>query len=315
MKKIATLLLVSLMVQQTAVAQTSNPVPSVKKGQFILVGGSGWDDIAIVDNANGAIVWKHTLGPGQECNSVQMTRKGDILYAHRSGATLLDRKTGAVKREFTAPQGAEMHTARELPDGNIMLAMCGHPARIWEITPKGDTVVRVAFETGVGNPHSQFRQVSKAANGNYLVPLMGRGEVWEITPQGETVRTVAVRGGLFSVQELAGGNWIVSCGDAHRFAEVDHNRDTVQYTLQLGNDMKMLFVAQMLRFENGNTLIANWGGHSRDKNQSKLFEIDAAHNAVWRLPAEADAAVGSLSAFWPIGKGWGKPSVPGPAKK
>lgn len=66
--------------------------PAQKK---LLLGGSGWNKIVLLDKKNKQVEWSHKLSPGDECNCVAYTKKGQILYAYRKGARLItkDEKT------------------------------------------------------------------------------------------------------------------------------------------------------------------------------------------------------------------------------
>lgn len=78
---------------------------------------------------------------------------------------------------IAAPAGCEMQTARILPDGNALVAWCGHPSTILEVNMKGEVLSKTEFETGIERPHAQFRQINKNKKGNYLVPLFATSEV------------------------------------------------------------------------------------------------------------------------------------------
>lgn len=278
-------------------------VSAAKKTERLLVGGSGWNKVAVVDKATGRIEWEHEIGPGEECNDVQTTRKGNVLYAYNKGARLISYKDQSVIWDYKAPQGCEVHTASEMPDGTFMIAMCGHPARIVTLDKNGNQFDELTFETGIGGVHGQFRQIVRGKNGNYIVPLMGTGEVIELDAKtAEVRRRVKVGGSLFSVKELKNGRWLVSCGDSHRFVEVDPvtlERRTVT-SRELSDGVKLLFVAEMQPCGNGNVLIANWPGHGRDKSQPRLMEVDPQGKVVWRLDATQENGVGPISAVFPM---------------
>lgn len=277
-------------------------VSAAKKTERLVVGGCAWNKVAVIDKATGRIEWEHEIGSGEECNDVQTTRKGNVLYACNKGARLVSYKDKSVLWEYRAPQGCEVHTATEMPDGTFLLAMCGHPARIVTLDKKGTPVGELTFETGIGGVHGQFRQIVKGRNGNYIVPLMGTGEVIELDARGEVRRRVKVGGSLFSVKELKNGRWLVSCGDAHKFVEIDPvtlERRTVA-SRDLSDGVKLLFVAEAQPCANGNLLIANWPGHSRDRNQPRLLEVDPEGKVVWRLDATPENGIGPISSVFPV---------------
>lgn len=277
---------------------------AAKKTERLLVGGCAWNKVAVIDKATGRIEWSHEIGPGEECNDVQTTKKGNVLYACNTGARLISYKDQSVIWEYRAPEGCEVHTATEMPDGTFMLAMCGHPARIVTLDRNGKQIGELAFETGIGGVHGQFRQVVQGKNGNYIVPLMGTGEVIELDAKGEVRRRVKVGGSLFSVKELKDGKWLVSCGDSHRYVVVDPvtlERRTVT-SRDLSDGVKLLFVAEAQPYGNGNVVIANWPGHSRDRNQPRLLEVDPQGRVVWRLDATPENGVGAISSVYRMKK-------------
>ena len=151
--------------------------------QHLLVGGSGWNKIAIINKDTKEIVWEYPLEKGWECNSVAATKAGEILFSYSKGAKMITRD-GRELWNIAAPAGCEMQTARILPDGNALVAWCGHPSTILEVNMKGEVLSKTEFETGIERPHAQFRQINKNKKGNYLVPLFATSEVREIAPNG-----------------------------------------------------------------------------------------------------------------------------------
>lgn len=68
-------------------AQGSSP-------QHLLVGGSGWNKIAIINKDTKEIVWEYPLEKGWECNSVAATKAGEILFSYSKGAKMITRDGG-----------------------------------------------------------------------------------------------------------------------------------------------------------------------------------------------------------------------------
>lgn len=278
---------------------------AVKTPERLLVGGCAWNKVAVINKATGQIEWSHEINPGEDCNDVQMTRKGHVLYAYNSGARMISFKDQSVLWDYKVPKGCELYTATEMPDGTFILAMCGHPARIVTLDKTGKQIAELTFETGIEGVHGQFRQIVKARNGNYIIPLMGTGEVIELdAATAEIRRRVKVGGSLFSVKELKNGNWLVSCGDGHKFVEVNPlSLERKEVTSRdLSDGVKLLFVAETQPYDNGNILIANWPGHSRDKNQPRLMEVDPQGKVVWRLDATSENGIGSPSSVYRMKK-------------
>lgn len=252
----------------------------------LLIGGCSWDQVIIIDKKSHAIEWVHQLQKGDDCNDVELTRAGNILYAYKGGARLIT-KSQEVVWDFKVEKGQELYTATELPSGEYLLAVCAKPSRIITLNQKGEKIKEQNFDSGIPNVHAQFRQIFVTKDNTYLIPLMGRGEVIELTQSGEVIRRVFVAGNPFSVKVMPDGKWLVACGDAHKYVIVD------PVTLQVndnGTDIQkgiLLFVAELHYYKNGHILIANWNGHSKDKAQPKLVEIDSKNSVVWELTASS----------------------------
>jgi hypothetical protein len=141
-----------------------------------------------------------------------------------------------------------MQTARVLSNGNYLLAWCGNPATIMEVNAKGEILSKTDFDTRIEQPHAQFRQVNKNKRGNYLVPLFATSEIREISPSGQLLKSVKVDGNPFSVAALDNGNYLVACGDAHCFIELNFETGDIVRKMN-ANDIEgaqLFFVAQLL---------------------------------------------------------------------
>ena len=257
---------------------------SCAKKEKLIIGGSGWQQIAIVDKASGKIEWKHELAPEEECNKVEVTPKGHILYAYKQGAKLIDRKHQTIW-DFKVNDGEELHYASYF-DGNYVLAICGMPARVVELDKTGNPVKEIRFQTGIPNVHNQFRQIQKTADNTYLIPLMGKYKVSEMNEEGRFIKSALTGGTPFSVKLLDSGNWLVSCGESRALAEVDPETKGIVKTIETAdlNWGTLFFIAEAIRYKNGNTLIANYNQYSDDKSQPLLIEINSDNQIVWRLP-------------------------------
>ena len=185
---------------------------SCVKKEKLLIGGSGWQYIAIVDKSSGKIEWKHELAPGEECNKVEMTPKGHILYAYKQGARLIDRKHQIIW-DYKAQEGEELHFVSHLETGDYLLAICGHPARIVELDKDGNPVKEITFNTAIPEVNNQFRQILKTPQNTYLIPFIGKFKISEMNENGRILKTVLCGGTPFSVKLIDEGNWLVSGGD------------------------------------------------------------------------------------------------------
>ncbi len=265
-----------------------------KPAEQLLLAGSGWNKIALIDKNTKTIQWEYPLEKGWECNSVAATAEGNILFAYSKGAKLVTRDKQDVWN-VPAPDSCEMQTARILPDGNFLLAWCGHPATILEVDKSGAIISRTEFDTGIEHPHAQFRQVAKNPAGNYMVPLFASSEVREIAPSGQTVKTVKVEGAPFSTAPLPNANWLVAGGDGHCVIELNFETGEAVRTIRQGDiaGAPLAFVAELLPTAAGGMYVCNWQGHGAGK-APQLFEIDKNNQLVWAI--EDTATFGMISA-------------------
>ena len=220
----------------------------------LLLGGSGWDKIAIVNKNTKEIEWEHPLEKGWECNSVAVTPDRNILFSYSKGAKLITRDHEEVWN-ISAPEGCEMQTARVL------------------------------------------------SNGNYLVPLFATSEIREISPSGQLLKSVKVDGNPFSVAALDNCNYLVACGDAHCFIELNFETGEIVRKVN-ANDIEgaqLFFVAQLLPKRDGGLYICNWQGHDGEAAKGhypQLIEINGAGKMVWDL--NDNATFGMISSICPI---------------
>ena len=255
------------------------------KNEKIAIAGSGWQEIAIIDKKSGNIEWRHELDKDSECNDIEVTPDGNILFAYSKGARLINRNHEIIW-DYKAKENEEIHSATRLKDGGYMIAVCGDPARIIELDNKGNLTKEIPFITLIFDPSIQFRQVAKAKDGTYFVPLMGKRKILQISPNGEIINTIFVGKDLFSVKVLKNNNLLVSCGKDGGFAEINPETN-MAYDMISTDEVKgglLLYVAEIIPYENGNKLIANSNMRSNDKSQPLIIEIDQNDDVVWNLP-------------------------------
>lgn len=286
-------------------AAVSCSTPQAGKQSKIAIAGSFWDSVAIVDKATNTIEWSYALPQGAECNSIEVTPSGNILISYKKGARLIDRDKNVIWDYTNVTDSAELQTATQLPGGGFLLAVCHTPARIIELDSMGQQVKEITYDLGIATPHAQFRRVIKSSNGNYILPIITQEKLVEISPAGELVKEYVMPTGSlpFSLQELEGGNMLVSLGDAH--AATEYNRETCAAVHTIGqrdiSGVELQFVAQCERLANGNTIIANWMGHLENPaacKEPQLIEVDLSGNVVWSF--DNKPAVKYISAFYPF---------------
>lgn len=253
----------------------------------LLMGGSGWNKIVIIDKHTKQVEWEHPLQRGWECNSVAATPDGNVLFSYSRGAKVVTRDHREVWN-IDAPSGCEMQTARVLDNGNYLLAWNGHPAVIMEVDARGTVLSRTEYETGIKHPHSQFRQVCKADNGNYLIPLFATSEVREVTPGGQLVKTLKLEGTPFTLQRASRGVYWVGCGDGHTLVKINWKTGRIlkRYAEYDVTGVRLFFVAGLHPARKKGLYVCNWQGHSAEAKQAgspQVLELDAKGRMVWSL--------------------------------
>lgn len=265
--------------------------------QKLLIAGCNFNKIMLIDKASGAKEWVFDIPDYRECNSASLSKnKKTLVYSNKHEVCLVDFKTKEFVWKLKLEKGQEAHTAHFLPNGNILVGVCAIPkARILELDKNGKILKETNFETGIENPHGQFRQIIKNKKGNYVVPLIGKGTIAEINPKGEIVRNINLKAPIFSVKELKNGNWLLSCDGGRIFIANPNTEEKVRVIDNSNIDgAKMLFMTEARMLKNGNILASNWNGHSKDKSQPKLMEIDKNNKVVWVL--KDDAEISNISA-------------------
>ncbi|BDD11101.1 hypothetical protein FUAX_35330 [Fulvitalea axinellae] len=247
-----------------------------------LAAGSGWSKIMIVDE-NGKAVWEHKINKGEECNSATMMPDGNVLYSHKTGATIVSSKNEIVWTYKREPN-TEVQSATLLPKGHILIGQNGTPAKLMEFDKNRKLVKTVTINTGVKNPHGQFRRVNKSKQGTYWVGLKGAAR--EYNAQGELIRTVDTEGKPFTVVPLKKGGVLAGCGDKHMIREYDAEGKEIWNVSEkdLDKGFELRYVADLTRLKNGNTIVANWGGHSHGKSRMpQVYEITPEKKVVWKF--------------------------------
>lgn len=273
-----------------------------QKAERLLLAGSGWNKIVIIDKESKAIEWEYPLERGWECNSVAATKSGDILLSYRRGARLIDQEKNTIW-DWKAEEGCEIQTAKVLPDGKIMLGQCGVPATVFILNADGTLYNKTSVDIPLERPHSQFRQINRNKEGNYMIPVMGLRAVWEVSPEGKMLKSVEVPGNPFAVAQLPNKNWMVACGDASRYVELDFASGEIVRQVEKNSleDITLFFVAEILPTRQGGMYICNWQGHDRtavDSHSPQVFELDSSGKMVWSL--NDNESFGMISAICPI---------------
>ncbi len=260
----------------------------------IAVAGSYCDSIFIIDKQTQKIERRIALPDGdRECNTVSVDDNGSLLFSYRRGARLLSKDSLVVWDIQRLKENEELQTA-QIIDGGYLIAAAGSPAYIAETDKRGNKITMTKFDTGIKDHHSQFRQVVKAKNGNYLVPLMGNHQVWEVNAKGETVKKFDVGPGAFCVEEQKDGNLLIVA--AGKIAIYDRESLKEIKVLATAKQLGAAFLTQASIMPNGNLMVSNWQGHAAKNDQWQLKEIDGNGKVVWEF--KNPDALKFISAFY-----------------
>lgn len=255
-----------------------------QKKEMIALAGSFVDKIAIIEKASGKQVFAYDLPKGSECNTINVTPKGNIIFSYKQGVKMIDMK-GRTIWDFAVEAGQEAQTARLLDNGNVLVGVCASPEmRLIELSPKGKKLSEVNYDLGIENPHSQFRQVVKTAAGNYLVPVISQSKVIEINPSGDKIGEWKVPATPFSVKEIDGARLLV--GAMSGVVEIDRATGSSKVVLDNGaiagrTADTLRFGTEVARLANKGTMVSNWQGYFKNSNDSQLIELDSQGEVVY----------------------------------
>ncbi|MEG1664336.1 MAG: hypothetical protein RR286_03405 [Mucinivorans sp.] len=248
--------------------------------QKVAIAGSYCPRVVIVDKASGAIEWSYELTQeGSECNSVSVTKKGDVLISYKLGAQLIGRDGHVIWDYHRQNDKQEVQTAVPIK-GGFMLGICGTPMKIVELSMDGKVTKELSYDLGVSDSHGQFRRMFKTKDGSYIVPLIGGASVLELSASGQKVNQFEVGGSPFAGSELKDGSLLISCGN--RVAEFTRAGDFIRDIAGaiVGCDT-MRFLTEAVRLDNGNTMVTNWQGHADNSNGAQIIELDEQGKVVW----------------------------------
>ncbi len=268
------------------------------QAQHLLLGGSGWNKIAIIEKSTREVVWSHPLEKGWECNNAVADKKGKtIVFTYKKGikAITLDHKE---LWNIKAPAKCEMQSLKMLPNGNCLIAWNGHPLTIMEVKTKtGEVISKVEYETGVASIHGQTRQINKMKDGNYIVPIVTQNVIHIVSPEGKKVKEIKISGKPFATELIKDSVYLVAGGDGHSISEVDF---ATGKTLRLVKDGDVkgspLFYVAGIEQNKDSFYVTNWQGHSKGKTGPKVLELDSDLNILWQVKLE-DKGIGRISSI------------------
>jgi hypothetical protein len=166
--------------------------------------------------ADGKIQWEYALRGPQD---TWLLPNGNFLFSHLHGAIEITRDKKVVW-EYTTDPANEIHTCQPLPDGRVLMGVCGACCLV-EVDRQGKIQKQIKVETTTTKTHNQMRIVRKTPAGTYLVTLTGEHAVREYDAQGQPLHTLPVPGNPYEALRLPSGNTLIACGDGHKLIEVD----------------------------------------------------------------------------------------------
>lgn len=289
---------VSLMVAAcllSPVVRADAPASAPEPVDFnLLVAGWGYPTIDLIDGA-GAKIWS-IPGSGGKVIDLWLLEDGSVLHSAAKTVRIV-RRTDAGKPEvlweWKVPKGAEIHGCQPLSDGKILLCESSRTAvTILEVERgKEEPVFRLELTDPaiLGGAHNSNRSIRKTSRGTYLYGIMaGKGDGGvEVDAAGTVLHRFP--GARYGVFERPGGGYIAAGGDDGTIIGYDQE---AKEAWRIGRkdipEFETMFVAQVQEFPDGRLLVANWGGHHKNRAGTPcLGLIDAAHKKlVWSLRLE-----------------------------
>jgi len=196
-----------------ALAQADN---SLARHPFLLSGE--WDhrksEQTLYLVRQGRLQWSYAMaGPDVELGDASLLTDGNILFAHKTGASVVTPDKRIVWT-IGARANAEIHTVQSLPHGRVMVVENGNPARLMVIhLPNGRIEKQLILPVpNPDKPHIQFRRVRRTPSGTWLAGHLDDHKVVEYDDDGKAVWTCEVDH-PWGVDRLKNGNTLISCYD------------------------------------------------------------------------------------------------------
>jgi outer membrane protein assembly factor BamB len=229
--------------------------------------------IVTLDGATRGKVWE--VGPDGkarwEINDVQgpidarVLPGNRVLIAEYYGRKVTERDfTGKILWTFDVPN--RPISVQRLPSGNTLI---GTNSDIQEVTPDGKTVFSHRAVAG-----GSISSVQKLRNGN-VVYVTYNGQLVELDATGKQVRDfrfATTPQGLFSVEALPGGRFLIPLYGANKVVEFDAAGKTV-------SEVAVTRPNTACRLPNGNLVVSSM-------NDNKVVEVDRTGKVVWEQKVE-----------------------------
>jgi rhamnogalacturonyl hydrolase YesR len=230
-------------------------------------------------SAAGEVEWEY---PAEHANDLSVLPNGNLLFNTGHGVKEVTREKKVV---FDYESPSAIYACQRLPDGNTFIGECDS-GRLLEVSPAGAIVKEVRLlPAGQSGGPAYMRNARRLDNGHYLVAHYGADVVREYDRTGKVVLEIPAPGGPHSVERLADGHTLISCGDhpgGPRLFETDAAGKII-WELDAGDlpGVALKFIAGFQRLPNGNTLLANWLGHGNFGLVPQLIEVTPDKRVAW----------------------------------
>lgn len=292
--------------QSVSATNLANPIAE-NRSHRLLVSGSSHERIGIID-FDGTTIWElkglDTLWT--EVNDAEMASNGDIVYTARnsfspSGSFVRrispNYKTGGYSLvwEYSVPSGGENHTCQILENDKVLICETySDHIRIAELDKNGKLSRLIGdngepkdvFNTNVGS-HNQLRQITKTQDGTYLLTHFTNDVTYEINDAGEIVKTYPFGKGFAAVKDKDGNVIITGGNQSVVKAFASNGKELWNISKNDVEGVTLGFPAGVIPLENGNIILANWGGHGGTAGVSPVVEINpVSKELVWAMDTE-----------------------------
>ena len=274
----------------------------------LLVNDEGNAALHYLDAERPARNWTRT-GPGRD---LQLIGQNRVLRSHPQGYVEVELEHGSVAREVSVaglPGGIE--SARRLPNGNTIIAGNGGDGAFIGEVDRDHVIIdhRLLCFAGI----EKVRLVRRTEQGTFLFCSEKQGQnfiheadwssgvktLFEIpkgVPADSMVKAVRVSADVITV----------STGYAGSLLRIDTARRQILHTIGgkdqpigegLARPLSPFFFSSYQMFENGQYLIANWQGHSAEKNGQgyQLLRYDANGTLLWAFDQSSYPHLSSLN--------------------
>ena len=204
---------------------------------------------------------------------------------------LLDKQTGKVEWQHALEKGEECNAVALTKKGEILYSYKrGAKLVTWDHQVVWD------YKTP---DKTELQSATLLQNGGVLLGICGvPAQFIELDKKGKEVNKVTLNleverphSQFRQIFQLRNSNYLIPVMAKQKVLEVSRKGNALDI-----EGVALLFVGQILQLKNGNLLICNWYGHTKDAtvDEPQLIEIDKNGKVVWSLHDKKN--VGKISA-------------------